>query len=503
MAGQGGATRAAGGLRDPMGRLGYGPGRLKSLYDGAPVWAQHLMTTAYGCRLAWRVQGREYRRHYRELEETQWLGRAELEELQVERIRRLLRVAARETEHWPEVFAEYGFDPNRFQRLDDLRVLPPLEKEAVREAGNSMVARPALGGEWPVVESRTSGTTGKALRVVLTREAWIREHAFRWLHRSWGGVRRGERTATLAGQPVVPTDVLAPPYWRYNAVERQLLFSSQHIGPATVGSYVERMREFRPVLIHGYPSALTLLARHILSEGKGDGVRSLAPRAVFTHSETLLDAQRELLEQAFGCRVYNWYGTSEHLGNIVECDRGSLHLKEEHSYLEFVHPDGRPARPGEVAEIWATGFGNLAMPFIRYRTGDTAILREGSCPCGRGGRLVERVVGRVEDFIVTPDGRYVGRLDHVFKGADRVYEAQLVQDRVEELRVRIVPRPGFGEEDRAAIEEELRVRLGPSIGLRFELVDSIGRGPNGKFRFVVSGVKGAELVEGAGDAGRG
>lgn len=501
MARSGGAAGAAGSVGGWMGRLSYGPGRLKRFYDSVPVWAQHLLTTAYGYRLAWRVQGRYYRMHYRILEETQWWGPEELEEFQLEGVRQLLQVAARETEFWPKLFAEYGFDPDRVDSLDALRKLPPLEKETVRGAGAAIVARPARDGRWRTVESRTSGTTGKALRVVLTRDAWLREHAFRWLHRSWGGVRRGERTATLAGQPVVPTEVMEPPFWRYNASERQLLFSSQHIGPATVGAYVERLRRFRPVLIHGYPSALTLVARGVEADTVDDVVRPLTPRAIFTHSETLLDSQRELIERAFGCKVYNWYGTSEHLGNIVECEHGSLHVKEEHSYLEFVHADGTPARPGEVCEIWATGIGNLAMPFIRYRTGDSAILREGRCPCGRAGRLVERVLGRIEDFVVTPDGRYVGRLDHVFKGADRVFEAQLVQDRVEELRVRIVPRPGFGEADRAAIEEELRFRLGPSIGLRFELVDAIERGANGKFRFVKSGVKGQGA--GVGDSGFG
>src|SRR5690606_25053284 len=131
----GGAAGQAASVGSPMGRLSYGPGGVKRLYDSAPVWAQHLLTTVYGYQLAWRVQGRDYRRHYRELEETQWWGARELEELQLEGVRRLLRVAARETEYWPKLFAEYGFDPERVDSLEALRVLPPLEKEAVRSAG--------------------------------------------------------------------------------------------------------------------------------------------------------------------------------------------------------------------------------------------------------------------------------------------------------------------------------------------------------------------------------
>ncbi len=474
-----------------MARLGYDPGVLKRFYDRSPVGAQHALTTAYGYRLAWRVYGRAYRRHYARLERTQWLSRRELERLQLDELRVFLTVAARESSYWGRVFAEHRFEPAAVRSLEELRALPPLEKETVREAETELIARPAREGDWRTVESRTSGTTGKSLRIVLTRDAWIREHAFRWLHRSWGGIRRGERTATFAGHPVVPAERLEAPFWRYNAAERQLFFSSQHITAATAPAYVERLRRFRPVFVHGYPSALLLVARQLEAEGEGRGAGPggpLRPRAVYTHSETLLDAQREVLERAFGCKVYNWYGTSEHLGNIVECERGSLHVKLEHSLLEFVRADGVPAAPGEVAEILATGFGNPALPLIRYRVGDSVILAEGECSCGRSGPLIERIMGRVEDFIVTPDGRQVGRLDHVFKRAERVFEAQLVQERVEELEVRIVPRPGFGAGDQAAIEEELRLRLGPSIALRFRLLTEIERGANGKFRFAVSKV---------------
>lgn len=467
-----------------MAALGYGTGFLKRLYDHTPVALQHVMTSAYGYRLVQRAYGASYREHYARLERSQWLGRGELDALQLAELKHFLQAAGEHSPYWRALFAEHRFEPAAFRSLEELRALPVLEKEMVRQRGDELVAEPAREGRWPTVVSRTSGTTGKALRIVLSQDAWVREYAFRWLHRSWGGVRRGERMATFAGHPVAPTEQEDPPFWRYNAAERQLLFSSQHIGPRTVGAYAERLRRFHPVLVHGYPSALTLLA-HYLEAERGVEVR---PRAIFAHSETLLDQQRELIERAFGCKVYNWYGTSEHVGNIVECERGSLHVKLEHSLLEFVRADGTPAGPGEVAEILATSFANPAMPLIRYRVGDSVVLAEGECSCGRSGPIVERVVGRVEDFIVTPDGRHVGRLDHVFKKAERVFEAQLVQERVEELEVRIVPRPGFGPEDQAAIEEELRLRLGPSIALRYRFLTEIERGANGKFRFAISKV---------------
>ena len=238
------------------------------------------------------------------------------------------------------------------------------------------------------------------------------------------------------------------------------------------------------MLFRSYPSSLYLLALG-LAEQQETGIQ---PRAVFTASETLLETQRSVIEAVFGCKVFNWYGNTEMTANIVECDYGGLHVKPEHSFLEFLDPEGNPARPGELAEIVATGFGNEAFPLIRYRTGDTAILSDRPCECGRSGPMAQSVTGRVEDIVVTPEGRHVGRLDHVFKDSPNIREAQLVQETPDTLVVRIVRREEYGPEDTERVTHSLRQRLGDRMRFEFQFVDRIPRGANGKFRFVISKV---------------
>ena len=115
-----------------------------------------------------------------------------------------------------------------------------------------------------------------------------------------------------------------------------------------------------------------------------------------------------------------------------------------------------------------------------------SVARSGTCECGRAFPLIERIEGRVEDYIRTPDGRLVGRLDHIFKGVPHVREAQLVQDRVEELVLRIVRMEGFNDDDERMILANARERLGRALQLRCEYVNAIERFAGGKFRFVVS-----------------
>jgi phenylacetate-CoA ligase len=214
------------------------------------------------------------------------------------------------------------------------------------------------------------------------------------------------------------------------------------------------------------------LAKHILDHGAA----APQPRAVFTASETLLDFQRVVIEEAFGTKAFNWYGTTEFTNNIVECAQGSLHQRLDYGVLELV---------GNGTMI-ATGLNNRAMPLIRYKVGDDATYREGTCPCACAFPLIERIEGRVEDYVHTPDGRLVGRLDHLFKDVQHVREAQVVQTQLDELVLRIVRTDGFNKKDEQILLGEARQRLGGTIRIRFEFVDNIPRTAAGKFRFIIS-----------------
>lgn len=467
-----------------MSLLNYGNVWLKRAYDCAPVPVQTAVVTAYGWRHKRQVHGAHYRRYAHLLQQTQWYSSERLGAYQSDKLRAFIAHAYANSPYWREVFAACGLTASDVQTPEDLAQLPILEKETVRAHIDRMASAAYAGRHAPTVAVHTSGTTGKALHLRLTDECWQRDYAFRDQHRSWSGASPADQVVTFAGHPVVPSEFLRPPYWRYNAAERQLIFSSQHLGPATAPDYAREIRRFRPRLIDGYPSAIYVFAVYLLDAG----IRDIRPRAVYTHSETLLDHQRAVIENAMGCKVYNWYGNTEMVGNIVECERGSLHVRQEHSVLEILTLEGKPARPGDVAELVGTGFGNYATPLIRYRLGDTVLMGDAECTCGRAGPFVQSVMGRVDDVVVTPDGRYVGRLDHVFKDALNVSEAQLRQDEVGSLTVRLVTRPQFGDRDRDMLDREFRTRLGPAIRLDYEMVPEIPREANGKFRFVVSSV---------------
>jgi phenylacetate-CoA ligase len=256
------------------------------------------------------------------------------------------------------------------------------------------------------------------------------------------------------------------------------------MSPDNLAGYAEALERLGPRAVYGYPTAIYLMALWLREQGN-DRIR---PAAVFTASETLLPHYREVIEAAFGCPVLDWYGATEFIANITQCEQGSYHIKHEYGVVELVDETGRPVPADEPGLLVGTGLNNHAMPLFRYQVGDLAVAGRGSCPCGRAGRLIESIVGRTEDVVVTPEGRYITRLDFIFKAIDTVREAQLVQERVDELRVRVVAEPGFGSGDEAAIVRALQGRLGDRMDIRVERVAAIPRLPSGKFRYVISKV---------------
>jgi phenylacetate-CoA ligase len=356
----------------------------------------------------------------------------------------------------------------------DLQSFPILEKATVQQYADELVAENYAHAAAEVVN--TSGSTGRTLRIRVVLEGRRTNYAFFARFKSWAGVDAFARSATFGGRSLVPPEQQKPPYWRYNLANNNLLFSSFHLSPDTARHYAKKLREWKPIYIESYPSSIYSLALFAL-EQKLDLPR---PKAIFTSSETLFDEHRQLIEKAFGCQVFDQYGSAEQVVFAAQCRFRSYHLNSDFGHTELV-PDGN----GDF-QIIATGFTNYAMPFIRYRTGDlTAGFADGNCECGLPFPVLKNIQGRVDDVVITPSGRRIGRLDPIFKGNDSIKKAQIRQVDAANLCVRLAVNGSFTPAVERTLDEELRKRLGNELAVRFEYVEDIPPEKNGKFRSVV------------------
>jgi phenylacetate-CoA ligase len=466
--------------------MNYGSSKQRSLYFAAPQFIKEAIATAYGMQQRRTRYGNSFREALALLRDTEYRPNDELREQQHRLAAAFVDEALEDTQYYrnnPEYSARW--------RAGNISQLPVMRKEQVRSHLSELYSdrRSAMPHRW----QHTSGTTGKSLIFPIALPCFQREHAFRAFHYNWAGVDilKHEPVAFCQGHPVTHYDRTEPPFWAHDHANNFLYLSSYHLAQANLPAYCKELDRFAPIMLSGYPSSLYLLANAYRTYGSG----RLKLRAVYTTSETLLDFQRTAIIAAFGCRVFDWYGNSEMCANIVECEHGEYHLKLEHSVVEVLDSKNRPVAPGGTGRMVCTGFGNFAFPLIRYEIGDVVTLSTSQVSrCGRGGLLIERVLGRLEDYVVGGDGRLVGRLDHLFKDCTNVVEAQIVQREPGTVILRIVKNDSYASRDERTLREEAALRLGSETKVSFEYVTTIPRTSNGKFRFIESSLDQKEFL---------
>jgi phenylacetate-CoA ligase len=377
-----------------------------------------------------------------------------------------------------------GIEASDIRSLKDLEVLPILTKDEVRDhlVKLSRAAVPARKTR-PV---HTSGTTGAGLRFSTTMLAIQEQWAVWWRYRGWHGIRKGTWCGVFAGRSIVPSTQSDPPFWRVNHFGRQLLFSGYHMSPQNLSAYVAELRRRQPPWLHGYPSLLALLAAYLIDSNTDLGYDV---GWVTVGAENLLPHQAAIIKRGLGVRPIQHYGLAEGVANISQCERGSLHVDEDFAAVEFL-PTGHDG----LHRIVGTNLTNPATPLLRYETQDLATLRrDSSCGCGRPGRVVERVDGRLEDYVVLRNGTRIGRMDHVFKDMVNIKEAQIYQATPGEMTIRVVRGAEYGEADEETLIRETRKRVGGETDVRIEYAQSLPRSETGKLRFVVSDIQGADI----------
>jgi phenylacetate-CoA ligase len=458
----------------------------KNIYDRSPVWLQNFMVSLQGIAYNHRRWNVRYGlRLLAGLRESQWWTSEQFLAYQNERLRRHIAYAAANIPYYGELFRKEGIDPAGIRTVEDLRKLPLLEKDVVRSNPNAFLRGGHPLDSWNRLF--TSGTTGSPMELYSSRESFSRVWSFVFRLREWAGMRDPiyPRRAQFTGRDIVPDRKIktGSVFWRRNIPGNSLLMSTSHLTADTVPAYVEAMKRFRPALVDGYPSAIVIVARV---------ARSLdldlpRPLAAITSAETLLPEDRRDIEQAFGCKVFDQYASSDTGAFICNCEQGSLHVNPEFGICEILRPDGLPAEPGEEGEIVTTSFCNKEQVFIRYRIGDTAVAGPlETCSCGRAMPMVEALTGRLDDTLFIPDRGFVGRFDPIFKSLTGMYEAQIIHESLNHLRVILVPDASYDPSAGARLEAAIRTKVGDTIGVTIEAVKEIPRGPNGKFRSVIS-----------------
>lgn len=424
---------------------------------------------------------RGYHAYRKEFEQSQFLSREAIQSLQQERLQRLIRHAAERCPFYRERFAAVGIDPHGAWNSEAWHRLPLLTKRDIQDHGEAMQAR-----EFPEnarVRNQTGGSTGSPLQFYVDRRRLASRMASTHRHNAWAGLQPGDWLAQLWGARL---DQL-PSGGAWNWMRRHLLYRTLDLNTSSIGeadweSYLALLRRHRPRFLVSYARSAVELAEY-LQERKITDIRF---QSIITTAEVLMPAQRALIEQVLGGRVFNRYGCREVSVIASECSEHSgMHVNAEALLVEIVPASGLPAPWGKVV---VTDLLNDSMPLIRYEIGDVARWAESVCACGRGLPMLAEVEGRTTDFLHLPDGRAVSgpALTLVIADLSNVRQVQFVQRQREEVILRVVPGRGYDAEARQELQRRLDLYLKGAARLTIEEVDAIPTEVSGKYRFVKS-----------------
>jgi len=432
--------------------------------------------------LAHQIGDRKFHSVYRSLRRSEWKPYYDQKELQEKQLRNMINFAYETVPYYHKLFNQLKLEPSDIMTVEDLEKLPILTKETIKKNWDDF--KPVNLDSMKYSVFPTGGSTGAPFRFRLLRSDRFLSAAM--LYRGWGHAdyELGDRMVLMGGASLdvgIDSFIVTKAHEKSRNIRK---LSSFDMGTEDMRRYAKVINSFKPRFIRGYASSINFFSSFINQEK----IEITAPRAIFTTAEKLMPHMRKNIENVFGREVYDTYGMNDGGISAFECsEHNGLHIDTERSIMEVVDNNNFQLENG-VGGILATSLHNYAMPFIRYDTGDLGHIINDTCGCGRGSKLLKEVIGRQQEMLQTPEGKFVHGefFVYIFKKIKGVTEFQVIQNKLEKITINMVLEKDFDELQLDTIREIVK-RKSSGWEVKFRHVDKIERTTYaGKHKFVVS-----------------
>jgi phenylacetate-CoA ligase len=389
----------------------------------------------------------------------------------------IVAFAAAHTPYYAETLAPFSGHATL-----DIKALPILRKDDVVRRLDDLLADSADRSQAKL--GHTGGSTGKPLafwyddaKHELMRAGMMRSYML-------SGWRPGQKILNFWGarQDVVPGGVFGARLGGFGAllgdfVAAERTISAFEYTEARLVGWARFIQRYRPVLLQGYASVLADVARVVINH------RLPMPKTlvgVYSTAEVLDASQRRLIEEAFGCKVFNQYGSREIPNIACECRHGSMHVFTDMVYLESERLENED-------RLLVTSLTNRLMPMIRYDIGDTGRLLDGACDCGLPFPLMQMDLCRQNDHIRTWSGKTVhpAYFNRLLYGQTQIRQYQWVQRGLDRIELNLVAPQPLDAETVASLEASVRRDVAAQMTLEVNYLEEIPRTVSGKHRFVI------------------
>ena len=441
--------------------------KLYDLYLYSPKIIQELLLGIYGTVRRKKRYGDEFTNLKNLYKEIYYMDEKGVDSYQLDQLKNIIKYSKENSKYYNK---KIKISEEDIKSIEDIKKLPILKKREYIEKFDEICIN-----DNNLNYFNTSGTSGTPTKTAIKSEDWTKEYALIWAHREICGINMDDKLVSFIGRKIIKANEKNK-FWRYNFSDKQLMFSIYHMNEKNMFKYVEKFNDYKCDYITGYPSAINRFAKFIIDKK----LTIHSPKAIFTSSENLYEYQRENIEKAFKCKIYDYYGNAERSGVITQCSHGKYHVNIQAGILEVI--DNR--------FIW-TSFINTGSPLIRYEIGDIGELNNSKtkCTCGSSFPIVDLINGRDRDILFTKDGKSIPSLGTLFKNDNNIIEAQVIQKKIGYIDVLVVLKPGVDDNrikiTKKNIHDEFTRIAGDGLNININIVNEIERGKNGKFKAIV------------------
>ena len=401
--------------------------------------------------------------------ESQHWSEEKLKEYQLKELQRLLKHCYTNVPYYRNIFIKNGWNPMDFKSVDDLKEFPVLTKRKIIDHNQMLIADDMRDKKsFPIT---TSGSTGDKLRFYVDDDCLKREAAFNMRAYIQQGAKMYD-TPSVWLRRYVPKDSESP-LWYYDKELKRLYMSAYHLNDRTIGDYVAKINEGNYQTMCTYPSAAYIFA--CLCEENDLSLTNI--KKIHTTSEVLLEKWYNKVQEVFGITPCGHYGQMEKVSFMNQTE-DSRDLKQNLEYGVDHFYDNEDGTYGLIS----TGFINYYMPFIRYKTEDTFVIKDGK---------IKDVNGRSSDILVSKDGSRLPGVNFyswIDKKMPSIKLFQIIQKTHDDIIFNYVQNPDHNNDITEDILGGLSSRLG-NMNYSVNKVDDIKRNlKTQKFKNIINEV---------------
>lgn len=381
---------------------------------------------------------------------------------------------------YSELFKKLDIVPRDIVTINDLKILPILNKEIINTNINKFI--PVNIKEYKFHKGTTGGTTGTPLVYRVDHHQRIRSIALLYRGFANAGYEMGDKVFLLGGSSIGGNSKLNKLIYKFAFNFHK--HSSFDMEDNSLLNYYSSFISGNFKFIRGYASSIFYFAEFI--ENKKLVVNKL--KAVFTTSEKLHSYMRDKIESVFQCAVFDGYGLADSGLTAFECNHHKgLHIDTQNAILELIDDNGRNVLNKE-GRVIGTSLYNFAFPFLRYDTGDIAEITSDTCSCGRKTQRITEIIGRTVDVLFTPDGKNIHGWFFLYifwEHCKGIKQYQVIQEDISNIRIKIVNDSDFESKQIETIKNIVYERA-PGWKLNFEFVNYIEPTNSGKYKFIIN-----------------